>query len=215
MIAAWGRPSGFYIERVRVPLGVIGIIHEVRGNVIADAGGLCFKAGAAILAAPRASNPRLASSPASMRGREAEMAIQLVLTTDRTAVGRLLSMSNLTDMTSVLSRIYPVRLMCDVFAGRLLCLARATGGRAGNRQYQVAGRGDPAGLSGKWQTLQQVRWSVPRCGRRDPTRIQARQKKMASLPGPLVIVQGAGPSVSPSGQSRSASTRPQAGEMRA
>lgn len=58
VIAAWDRPNDFHIERVRVPLGVIGIIYEVRANVIADAGGLCFKAGAAILAALRASIPR-------------------------------------------------------------------------------------------------------------------------------------------------------------
>ncbi len=45
VIAAWMRPNGLTIERVRVPLGVIGMIYESRPNVTADAGGLCLKAG--------------------------------------------------------------------------------------------------------------------------------------------------------------------------
>ena len=50
VIAAWDRPNGLHIERVRTPLGVIGIIYESRPNVTADAGALCLKAGnAAIL----------------------------------------------------------------------------------------------------------------------------------------------------------------------
>src|SRR5437588_2843893 len=50
VIAAWDRPNGLRIERVRTPLGVIGIIYESRPNVTADAGALCLKAGnAAIL----------------------------------------------------------------------------------------------------------------------------------------------------------------------
>ena len=50
VLAAWERPNGLHIERVRVPLGVIGIIYESRPNVTADAGGLCLKSGnAAIL----------------------------------------------------------------------------------------------------------------------------------------------------------------------
>ena len=50
VMASWRRPNGMRIERVRVPLGVIGVIYESRPNVTADAGGLCLKAGnAAIL----------------------------------------------------------------------------------------------------------------------------------------------------------------------
>src|SRR5690606_18630341 len=50
VIASWKRPNGLLIERVRVPLGVIGIIYESRPNVTADAGALCLKSGnAAIL----------------------------------------------------------------------------------------------------------------------------------------------------------------------
>src|SRR5690606_8976803 len=44
-IAEWTRPNGLHISRVRVPLGVVGIIYESRPNVTADAGGLCLKAG--------------------------------------------------------------------------------------------------------------------------------------------------------------------------
>src|SRR5262249_53383413 len=50
IIAEWDRPTGLHIERVRTPLGVVGIIYESRPNVTADAGALCLKAGnAAIL----------------------------------------------------------------------------------------------------------------------------------------------------------------------
>src|SRR5262245_17717652 len=45
VIAEWTRPNGLEIARVRVPLGVVGIIYESRPNVTADAGGLCLKAG--------------------------------------------------------------------------------------------------------------------------------------------------------------------------
>ena len=45
VLAAWRRPNGMRIERVRVPLGVVGVIYESRPNVTADAGALCLKAG--------------------------------------------------------------------------------------------------------------------------------------------------------------------------
>src|SRR5208282_3585866 len=45
VIAEWSRPNGLLIQRVRVPLGVIGIIYESRPNVTADAGALCLKSG--------------------------------------------------------------------------------------------------------------------------------------------------------------------------
>ncbi|MFP3589352.1 gamma-glutamyl-phosphate reductase, partial [Paraburkholderia sp. SIMBA_055] len=45
VIAEWDRPNGLHIERVRTPLGVIGVIYESRPNVTADAGALCLKAG--------------------------------------------------------------------------------------------------------------------------------------------------------------------------
>ncbi|MGB8110582.1 MAG: glutamate-5-semialdehyde dehydrogenase [Pseudolabrys sp.] len=93
---SWTRPNGLRIERVRVPLGVIGIIYESRPNVTADAAVLCMKAGnAAIL---RGGSDSMRSSRAILsaltRGLEAaglpEAAVQLVPTRDRTAVGLML-----------------------------------------------------------------------------------------------------------------------------
>src|SRR5688572_19822758 len=49
VIAEWDRPNGLHIERVRTPIGVIGVIFESRPNVTADAGGLCLKAGNAVV----------------------------------------------------------------------------------------------------------------------------------------------------------------------
>jgi glutamate-5-semialdehyde dehydrogenase len=97
IMEAWTRPNGMTIERVRVPLGVIGIIYESRPNVTADAGALCLKSGnAAIL---RGGSDSLHSSrsiqSALEKGlREAGLpaaAIQLVPTRDRLAVGLMLA----------------------------------------------------------------------------------------------------------------------------
>jgi glutamate-5-semialdehyde dehydrogenase len=94
---AWTRPNGMRIERVRVPLGVIGIIYESRPNVTADAGALCVKSGnAAIL---RGGSESLRSNRAIHAALEHGLrdaglpaaAISLVATRDRTAVGRMLS----------------------------------------------------------------------------------------------------------------------------
>ena len=96
VLAKWKRPNGLDISRVRVPLGVIGIVYESRPNVTADAGGLCLKAGnAAIL---RGGSDSYHSSRAIQvclaRGLRSaglpEMAIQLVPTIDRDAVGLML-----------------------------------------------------------------------------------------------------------------------------
>jgi glutamate-5-semialdehyde dehydrogenase len=97
VIAGWDRPNGLHIERVRTPLGVIGIIYESRPNVTADAGALSLKAGnAAIL---RGGSDSFRSSAAIHRclaeGLAAaglpEAAIQIVPTRDRAAVGLMLS----------------------------------------------------------------------------------------------------------------------------
>jgi glutamate-5-semialdehyde dehydrogenase len=94
---SWTRPNGMRIERVRVPLGVIGIIYESRPNVTADAGALCLKSGnAAIL---RGGSDSMRSSRAIVvamsEGLRAaglpEASIQLVPTRDRAAVGQMLS----------------------------------------------------------------------------------------------------------------------------
>jgi len=97
IIAEWTRPNGLRIQRVRVPLGVVGIIYESRPNVTADAGALCLKSGnAAILRggseSTRSSAAILACLEAGLReaGLPAK-AIQMVPTTDRAAVGYMLS----------------------------------------------------------------------------------------------------------------------------
>ncbi|MET4700197.1 glutamate-5-semialdehyde dehydrogenase [Constrictibacter sp. MBR-5] len=103
-IAEWTRPNGLRIARVRVPLGVIGIIYESRPNVTADAGGLCLKSGnAAIL---RGGSESFHSSRAIAdclhEGLRAaglpEDCIQLVPTRDRAAVGALLGLRGLVDV---------------------------------------------------------------------------------------------------------------------
>ena len=69
-IARWQRPNGLDIARVRVPLGVIGIIYESRPNVTADAGALCLKAGnAAILRCGSESFPLFPCDPERFAGR--------------------------------------------------------------------------------------------------------------------------------------------------
>ncbi len=96
VLAAWTQPNGLRIERMRVPLGVVGIIYESRPNVTADAGALCLKAGnAAILRGGSDSHHSSRAIQVCLaRGlREAglpETAIQLVPTTDRDAVGLML-----------------------------------------------------------------------------------------------------------------------------
>ena len=103
-LARWTRPNGLDIERVRVPLGVVGIIYESRPNVTADAGALCLKAGnAAIL---RGGSESTHSSRAIHRclveGLEkaglSRDAIQLVPTVDRAAVGIMLGMAGVIDV---------------------------------------------------------------------------------------------------------------------
>jgi glutamate-5-semialdehyde dehydrogenase len=95
--AEWERPNGLRIRRVRVPLGVIGIIYESRPNVTADAGALCLKSGNAVIL--RGGSDSLHSSRALhaclAAGLEAAglpaTCIQLVPTADRDAVGYMLA----------------------------------------------------------------------------------------------------------------------------
>jgi len=97
ILAEWTRPNGLKFQRVRVPLGVIGIIYESRPNVTADAGALALKAGnAAILRGGSEShNSAQAIHACLIEGLKAvklpEAAIQLVPTTDRAAVGHMLA----------------------------------------------------------------------------------------------------------------------------
>src|SRR5712672_1649242 len=95
--AEWTRPNGLRIQRVRVPLGVIGIIYESRPNVTADAGALCLKSGNAVIL--RGGSESLLSSKAIheclLSGLQTaglpDACIQMVPTADRAAVGYMLS----------------------------------------------------------------------------------------------------------------------------
>jgi len=108
VMSEWERPNGLRIQRVRVPLGVIGIIYESRPNVTADAGALCLKAGNAVIL--RGGSESFHSSRAihaclsqalSQHGLPGD-AIQMVPTTDRAAVGYLLA-----EMTRYLDVVVP------------------------------------------------------------------------------------------------------------
>jgi glutamate-5-semialdehyde dehydrogenase len=95
--ASWTRPNGLQISRVRVPLGVIGIIYESRPNVTADAGALCLKSGNAVILRCGSESflTSLVICNALTEGLAAaglpEAAIQLVPTVDRAAVGFMLA----------------------------------------------------------------------------------------------------------------------------
>ncbi|RCW25821.1 glutamate-5-semialdehyde dehydrogenase [Ciceribacter lividus] len=97
VIAGWDRPNGLHIERVRTPLGVIGVIYESRPNVTADAGALCLKAGNAVILrggsdSAHSSRAIHACLAAGLRSAGLpEDAIQLVPVTDRAAVGAMLT----------------------------------------------------------------------------------------------------------------------------
>ena len=97
IISKWDRPNGLNIERVRTPLGVIGVIYESRPNVTADAGALCLKAGNAVIL--RGGSESYYSSSAIYSSLKSglikaglpEHSIQIIPTIDRNAVGYLLS----------------------------------------------------------------------------------------------------------------------------
>ncbi len=104
VIAEWDRPTGLHIQRVRTPLGVIGVIYESRPNVTADAGALCLKAGNAVIL--RGGSESFHSSRAihacmvaglRMAGLP-EAAIQLVPTRERAAVAEMLRAVNFIDV---------------------------------------------------------------------------------------------------------------------
>jgi glutamate-5-semialdehyde dehydrogenase len=97
VVASWRRPNGMRIERVRVPLGVVGVIYESRPNVTADGGALSLKAGnAVILRGGSESFRSIRTIHAAMTAGLAEAglpaaAISLVPTRDRAAVGMMLA----------------------------------------------------------------------------------------------------------------------------
>ena len=104
VMARWERPNGLDISRVRVPLGVVGMIYESRPNVTADAGGLCLKAGNAVIL--RGGSESFHSSGAIMDSLSAGLdgaglpatSIQRVPTRDRAAVGEMLRMTEFIDV---------------------------------------------------------------------------------------------------------------------
>jgi glutamate-5-semialdehyde dehydrogenase len=96
-LAEWSRPNGMLIQRVCVPLGVIGIIYESRPNVTADAGALCLKSGNAVILRGGSESARSSAAihACLQEGLSAAglptTCIQLVPTTDRAAVGHMLA----------------------------------------------------------------------------------------------------------------------------
>ncbi|GAA5069662.1 glutamate-5-semialdehyde dehydrogenase [Roseibacterium beibuensis] len=104
VLTEWDMASGLHIQRVRTPLGVIGVIYESRPNVTADAGALCLKSGNAVIL--RGGSESFYSSgvlaeclKAGLRAAELpEDAVQLVPTRDREAVRQLLTMTEYVDV---------------------------------------------------------------------------------------------------------------------
>ncbi|WP_420002865.1 glutamate-5-semialdehyde dehydrogenase [Arenibacterium sp. LLYu02] len=104
VLEEWTQPSGLRIQRVRTPLGVIGVIYESRPNVTADAGALCLKSGNAVIL--RGGSESLHSAQAIhaclVEGLKSaglpEDAVQLVPTRDRAAVQELLTMTDYVDV---------------------------------------------------------------------------------------------------------------------
>jgi glutamate-5-semialdehyde dehydrogenase len=107
-LAEWSRPNGMLIQRVCVPLGVIGIIYESRPNVTADAGALCLKSSNAVILRGGSESARsnAAIHACLVQGLHAaelpEDAIQWVPTSDRAAVGHMLA-----DMADSIDVIVP------------------------------------------------------------------------------------------------------------
>ena len=108
VIAEWQRPNGLKIARVRVPLGVIGIIYESRPNVTADAAALCLKSGNAVILRGGSESVRSSAAIHACLARALakhglpEAAVQMVPTQDREAVGIMLR-----DMAGYIDVIVP------------------------------------------------------------------------------------------------------------
>jgi len=107
-LAEWSRPNGMLIQRVGVPLGVIGIIYESRPNVTADAGALCLKSGNAVILRGGSESARSSAAIHACLQEGLGIAglpatcIQLVPTADRAAVGHMLA-----DMADTIDVIVP------------------------------------------------------------------------------------------------------------
>jgi glutamate-5-semialdehyde dehydrogenase len=96
LVEEWQRPNGLRISRVRVPIGVIGVIYEARPNVTADAGALCIKSGNVVVLRGGSDSFHSSRAIVELLRRALNMAglpedcVQLVPTTDRAAVGEML-----------------------------------------------------------------------------------------------------------------------------
>lgn len=104
VLAEWEQPTGLKIQRVRTPLGVIGVIYESRPNVTADAGALCLKSGNAVIlrgGSESFHSARAIHACLAQGLREANLpedAVQLIPTRDRAAVQELLTMTDYVDV---------------------------------------------------------------------------------------------------------------------
>lgn len=104
IISMWKRPNGLQIGKMRVPIGVIGIIYEARPNVTVDAAGLCLKTGNSVVLRGGSeaiySNKAITRiiSEAAVKAGVPEGAIQLIETTDREAVNILLKLNEYLDI---------------------------------------------------------------------------------------------------------------------
>ena len=104
VMAEWERPNGLRISRVRVPLGVIGVIYESRPNVTADAGALCLKSGNPVILRGGSESFLSSRAIAACLARGLDEAglpagcIQLVPTRDRAAVAEMLAMDDVIDV---------------------------------------------------------------------------------------------------------------------
>jgi glutamate-5-semialdehyde dehydrogenase len=104
VIKAWRRPNGLWIHKVRVPIGVIAIIYESRPNVTSDCIGLCFKSGSSVIL--RGGSESLQSNLAIYEALNSvlkkqkllEGAINIITTTDRSAVDQLLKLRDYIDL---------------------------------------------------------------------------------------------------------------------
>jgi glutamate-5-semialdehyde dehydrogenase len=160
-IERWQRPNGLEISRVRVPIGIIGVIYEARPNVTADAGALCIKSGNVVVlrggsTASILARHRRAAAPRADGAGLPEDCVALVPTTDRAAVGELLKAMDwldlivprggrsLIDRVTVESRVPVLRHydgICHVYVDRDadVAMARDVVANAKMRRVSVCG----------------------------------------------------------------------------
>lgn len=162
LVEEWQRPSGLSISRVRVPIGVIGVIYEARPNVTADAGALCIKSGNVVVLRGGSDSFHSSRAIVELLRRALKSAglpedcVQLVPTTDRALVGELLKAMDwldlivprggrsLIDRVTVESRVPVLRHyegLCHVYVDRDadVAMARDIVANAKMRRVSVCG----------------------------------------------------------------------------